>query len=409
MGAAGGILADVSRAGFVVSIAFAAAACGEAPELAQIEAASMVADHETTTCATAVVIELSRQIAGEVDCMGPGQLVPFAEGDGIVFAGSAVLPYVSETAREDLLAAVQAGAGMSLEVTSAYRTVVQQYLLYRWFQLGRCGITAAAVPGNSNHESGRALDVSNYSAWIATLADHAWDHSVPGDPVHFDHTQSPDIRGTDVMAFQRLWNRNNPGDVIDEDGVWGPATEARVKVSPAEGFAQGPTCAPGGLAMAIDSIDAPRVMPPRVQATVTLVLRNSGTSPWPAGTALVTAEPAGRASDFAAASWPAADRPAVIDAEVAPGATVMLEFDVTAPALTTTVELTESFAMAAGSTRFGMMALVIRVDPDASASGGCSAGAGGGGRAMSVALALVLVVAFAGRRRRGHRRGTIAA
>ena len=45
--------------------------------------------------------------------------------------------------------------------------MVQQYLLYRWFQLGRCGITAAAVPGNSNHESGRAIDVGNHEAWAA--------------------------------------------------------------------------------------------------------------------------------------------------------------------------------------------------------------------------------------------------
>ncbi|MBZ0236613.1 MAG: M15 family metallopeptidase, partial [Deltaproteobacteria bacterium] len=250
-----------ARAGLtaLASAAVAATACGQAPELAQVELASEVGDYETTSCATAVVIELSRQIAAEVDCMSPGQLVPFAEGGDIVFAGSAVLPYVSETAREDLYAAVAAGAGMSLQVTSAYRTVAQQYLLYRWFQLGRCGITAAATPGGSNHESGRAIDVSNYSAWVSTLADHAWDQTVPGDPVHFDHQQSPDIRGTDVLAFQRLWNRNHPDDVIAEDGDYGPETEARLVVAPAEGFAQGPPCAPGGLAMAIESIDGPRL------------------------------------------------------------------------------------------------------------------------------------------------------
>ncbi len=388
----------VAAAATVIAFALGAAACGEAPELGTIAAASTVGDHETTTCATAVVIELSRQIAAEVDCMSPGQLVAFAEGGGIVFAGSAVLPYVSETAREDLLAAVAAGAGRSLEVTSAYRTVAQQYLLYAWFQRGRCGITAAAVPGNSNHESGRAIDVSNYSAWIATLADHAWDQTVPGDPVHFDHAMSPDIRGTDVAAFQRLWNRNNPGDAIAEDGQWGPQTEARLVVAPAEGFARGPMCAPGGLAMSIDAIDAPRVMAPRARATVSLTLRNSGSMPWPAGTAIVTAEPAGRASGFAELGWPAPDRPAVIDAEVAPGAVVAIDVEVVAPDVAVVTELTESFAMLAGSTRFGMLALVVRVDPDASASGGCNAGAAGGGPAL--ALALVVVVNVSRRRRR---------
>src|SRR6185295_1573448 len=34
-----------------------------------------------------------------------------------------------------------------------------------------------------------------------------------------------------------LWNLNNPGDVIAEDGAYGPMTEARLMASPADGFA----------------------------------------------------------------------------------------------------------------------------------------------------------------------------
>lgn len=205
-------------------------------------AGTPVGSFETTSCATQVVLALSKQIAEEVNCMMPGALVAFEESAQIVFAGGAVLPYVSEVARVDLLAAVAANGGTTLKVTSAFRTVVQQYLLNRWYQLGRCGIPAAAEPGRSNHESGRALDVSNYSAWISVLGAHGWAHDVPGDPVHFDHTSSPDIRGADVLAFQRLWNRNAPDDPIAEDGNYGPATEARVKVAPAEGFGIGASC-----------------------------------------------------------------------------------------------------------------------------------------------------------------------
>ncbi|HUQ08188.1 MAG TPA: NBR1-Ig-like domain-containing protein [Kofleriaceae bacterium] len=388
------------------AMAAGAAACDRAPELATWELASEVGDYETTSCATAVVIELSRQIAAEVDCMAPGQLVPFAEGNGIVFAGSAVLPYVSETAREDLYAAVTAGAGTSLQVTSAYRTVVQQYLLYRWFQLGRCGITAAATPGSSNHESGRALDVSNYSAWIATLGDHAWDHSVPGDPVHFDHTQSPDIRGTDVLAIQRLWNRNHTDDPIAEDGDYGPDTEARLVVAPAEGFPQGAICAPGGLDMAIVSIDAPRVLAPDERAPVTIVVRNSGTVAWPAGTSLVTAEPVGRASGFSNASWAAPDAPSRIGAAVAPGETATLTFELVGPVVTTAEERTEAFAMDADGARFGMVVLVVQVDPGE--GGGCCSASGNRGRS-SRTLAPLATLALLATFRRRRRRGTIDA
>lgn len=205
-------------------------------------AGTPVASFEMTSCATSVVLPLSVQIAREVDCLMPGQLVEFVEGPSIMFAGSAVLPYLSTAARDALYAAAD-GSGNVVQVTSAFRTVVQQYLLYRWFQIGRCGITAAADPGNSNHESGRALDVSNYSTWITALEAHGWSHDVPGDPVHFDHLDSPDIRGADVLAFQRLWNRNAPDDRIAEDGQYGPATEDRVKRAPAEGFGIGALCA----------------------------------------------------------------------------------------------------------------------------------------------------------------------
>jgi hypothetical protein len=202
-----------------------------------------VSSFEGTSCSTGSVLELSRQIAEETDCLMPGQLVKFELMAGMQIAGSAVLPYLGEGARTDLYATANALPGTQMQITSGFRTLVQQYLLYRWFQLGRCGITAAATPGRSNHESGRALDIGNYTAWITAFGNHGWSHSVPGDPVHFDHLASADIRGAGVLAFQRLWNRNAPGDQLTEDGDYGPATEERVKRAPAEGFGIGAVCA----------------------------------------------------------------------------------------------------------------------------------------------------------------------
>jgi hypothetical protein len=230
----------VHALGSVVA-AIALSACAAEVETDAIWQVSTVSDHVSTSCSTAVVIELSRQIAEEVDCLMPGQLVPLEEGDGIVFTGAAVLPYMSEEGRADLLAA--AAAGGTIELNSAYRTVAQQYLLYRWFQAGRCGITAAADPGESNHESGRAIDVNNWAQRVSVLEANGWAHTVPGDEVHFDHLASPDIRGSDVLAFQRLWNRNHPEELIDEDGFWGPMTEDALRRAPAEGFAIGASCA----------------------------------------------------------------------------------------------------------------------------------------------------------------------
>jgi hypothetical protein len=65
--------------------------------------------------------------------------------------------------------------------------------------------------------------------------------------VHFDYVGggTVSLRGLSVQAFQRLWNRNNPSDRIDEDGDYGPATESRLARAPASGFARGASCSAG--------------------------------------------------------------------------------------------------------------------------------------------------------------------
>jgi hypothetical protein len=170
----------------------------------------------STGCSTAVVIGLSKQIAQEAGCENPASFVSFQGAAGITLASSAVLPFLVKGARDDL---EKVAAGNSLDVTSALRTLAQQYLLYEWFAQGKCGITAAATVGNSNHEGGRAVDLGNYSARISAMAAHGWAHDVAGDPVHFDHTASPDDRGQDIKAFQVLWNANNPNETIAADGA----------------------------------------------------------------------------------------------------------------------------------------------------------------------------------------------
>ncbi len=189
----------------------------------------------STLCTTTVVLGLAQQIADRMACAPSSGFVHFSADAELIFVGTAILPYLDQAGLADLRAAAHAAG--SIHITSIFRTVPQQYLLYQWKLAGRCGIAAAATPGKSNHESGRAVDAQDWSARTAVLGTHGWAHDVPGDDVHFDHTASPDQRGLDVFAFQQLWNENHPEDPIDEDGVYGPQTEARVKLSPADGFA----------------------------------------------------------------------------------------------------------------------------------------------------------------------------
>lgn len=48
--------------------------------------------------------------------------------------------------------------------------------------------------------------------------------------------ETRDIRSLAVLAFQKLWNKNNIRDPIVEDSLYGPQVEARLNQSPIEGF-----------------------------------------------------------------------------------------------------------------------------------------------------------------------------
>jgi uncharacterized protein (TIGR03382 family) len=400
-----------------VLLAAAFAGCvndtGDPGDTATLEADSTVGDYVNTGCSTAVVLGLSQQISDEVACMKPNALAKFSAGAGIKFSGSAVLPYLAPGARDDLKK-VAAGGG-TMQLTSAFRTVAQQYLLYRWYQEGRCGITAAATPGRSNHETGRAVDLGNYDSYISRMSAHGWSHDVAGDPVHFDHLASADIRGTDVLAFQLLWNRNHPGDKISEDGVYGPQTGARIAKSPTGGFAKGAICSAAHKAVSAKMIASPGQLAPGATGTITLELTNTGDVAWPAGTVLVTAD--GEASAVADMThWASAARVAPLGQDVAPGAAIDVDVAVVAPPADATTHVDQAFTLDDGTEQFGMIALTVQVVPAGASpaddtntaepeeddggpvvTGGCNAGG-------ADPSALLMLMALAGLRRRRRSR-----
>jgi hypothetical protein len=191
------------------------------------------------TCSTAPVRGLSLQIAAEIQCLQPDLFVAFEETSNIRFESGAVLPFLTAETKDALLRAAPTVG--TVQVNSGLRSVAQQYLLRKWRDAGRCGIAAAATPGRSNHETGRALDLGN-SAEARRVMQSMGFSTLRNDPVHFDHLASPDLRSVNVEAFQRLWNRNNPEDQITEDGLYGSDTAARIARSPSGGFPIGARC-----------------------------------------------------------------------------------------------------------------------------------------------------------------------
>jgi hypothetical protein len=205
---------------------------------------STVLQAAQNSCTTTSVKGLSLQIIAEGNCIKPGAFSKVPSLGNVSF-GSAVFPYLEAPARDKLVASLKAHTGWNMTVNSMLRTVAQQYLLRYWDLNNKCGIAIAATPGNSNHETGLAIDISQYSTWKTSLTNHGFQWYGSGDAVHFDYVGAGAVsyKGLDVKAFQKLWNRNHPGDKITVDGIWGPQTESRMKKAPADGFPIGAACA----------------------------------------------------------------------------------------------------------------------------------------------------------------------
>jgi N-acetylmuramoyl-L-alanine amidase len=201
----------------------------------------LIRDINLNACpSTSILDGLNQKLIKELDTIAPGALVSIA-GMTNLSLGPAAHPFVGgPTAKAKLQAAINS-RGQTLVINSAYRTVAQQFLLFRMFHFGpsgNCGMTAVAKPGKSNHESGLALDIQNPLAWKTFLEVQGWKHLGPFDPPHYDFRGGTDLRKLGVIAFQSYWNKNNPSDKLAEplDGLFGPQTEKRLLKTPVNGF-----------------------------------------------------------------------------------------------------------------------------------------------------------------------------
>jgi hypothetical protein len=195
------------------------------------------------SCSTAIVDGLSRQIIRQSRCIDPNAFVAVPAQPNLE-TSSHVFLYMERSARDQLVHVLSSHRGQTMSVHSALRTVAQQFLLRRWATSRRCGIQLATPPGESNHETGLALDIGEPSKWRSALEAQgfAWLGSI--DKVHFDYKGkgASSRMGVDVMAFQQLWNRNHPDEPLVANGQYTAATEARLKSAPAGGFPVGPGC-----------------------------------------------------------------------------------------------------------------------------------------------------------------------
>lgn len=154
------------------------------------------------------------------------------------------LPFLSKKAAESLQLIAAQLPNKPLIVQSALRTANQQYLLRKWKNERRCGITEAAVPGQSNHESLQAIDISNEVArqYQHVFEANGWERFKNKTNVaHFDFNQStPSLQTRSLIAFQQLWNENTKNSNREiptkEYGKYSSKTIAALYDAPCDGW-----------------------------------------------------------------------------------------------------------------------------------------------------------------------------
>ena len=302
-------------------------------------------------CSTAGVVGISRQLVETQICMFPGVFVNATPRAGITLSESRIFSLMQASARTALW---NAAAVTPLRINSMFRTLADQYVLYH---SGACGL--AATPGNSNHQTGIAVDLANWSAALRAMTNAGCRHPYPGsDDVHFD-CPGGDRRADSTRAFQRLWNVNNPGDRIAEDGDYGPITANRVSRSPANGFARdgcATTPTTPAYAATLVAVSCPATANAGERPVAYVEYRNTGTATWQiASTRLGTTGPRDRAGVFYdRENWVSASRPSGVDHATAPGAVGRFSFVLNIPDVPMDMTVSETYGLVQeGVTWFG--------------------------------------------------------
>jgi N-acetylmuramoyl-L-alanine amidase len=188
------------------------------------------------SCDTGLAHGLSLQLINKLNHMVKTPLLVKVESDAIDGSSDAVNLYLQPPAAAQLIKAVKS-RGRMLYVNSCLRTTVQQHIIRRQFENGLCGITAAALPGRSNHERGAAIDIQDPEGWRGYLESRDWAKLGTFDNMHFDFWNvREDIASLQISAFQALWNHNNPTDPIAVDGTYGAITATKIDLSPVNGW-----------------------------------------------------------------------------------------------------------------------------------------------------------------------------
>jgi hypothetical protein len=210
----------------------------EGTDVTAVPPTTLLGSAVSQSCETSILRGLSEELVAELNLLAPNTLSRI-DDETAIHLGPSAFAYLQTPVAAALKKAAITRKGIT--VNSALRTLPQQYMLYRFYQVkvakrltSYCGVKLAKAPGSSPHESGIGIDLAGAGFRIPSFK-----YLGRIDPMHYTFTgnEMKDIGGLSVLAFQRLWNRAHPEDQIPEDSTFSKAVETRLDRSPIGGFA----------------------------------------------------------------------------------------------------------------------------------------------------------------------------
>jgi hypothetical protein len=128
-------------------------------------------------------------------------------------------------------------AGVPLTLTSGFRTNAEQQYLYNCYLTKKCNNgNLAAPPGYSNHQNGKAIDVTT-SSWLAKNAPKfGFVRTVPSEPWHWEY-EGADPGGPCSTASSTLsWVSPKDGGSY-KNGIWMKVRSSDAKIDRVEYWA----------------------------------------------------------------------------------------------------------------------------------------------------------------------------
>lgn len=221
--------------------------------------------HSQVGCSTLWLHELSQQVLQVMLASkgGDPSLLTQVTHPKLRSTDDAVFPWLQPNVATALLGVLDDPTNAKLSplyLEAVWRSLPAQYAIEH---NAKCGNTKAAV-GGSNHGAGLALDIAssyalkkagclkaggvaagNESWWVGALSgSFDWwgakdDGTACNDLPHFVskvEPAGPDVRGAGIIAFKKLWNRNNPCWHLDETATVDARTLSALGTSPPWGF-----------------------------------------------------------------------------------------------------------------------------------------------------------------------------